>query len=251
MGQLLQTDLDVFHGPSTQDHFHQFSIDKVIDELKTNAPDLVEFFGMLGQTNRHDEQDDLARLGQLRLMTSMATLLKCRSVQVLGIQLLLTFMLIARSTSKQVKSVQAHVHACEIVTLIGNASLVSSLHNTNKRVGTRLIVLQNSYAGNSYITITVHNYNVQAIAVLNHIGVCTSHTMAWKYLRQLTTEARYLETIRSGHWIWVYDNLNLHQRIRHEREVHAIGCLNDKRSFQYCTYRLSFNNDECGLPTSH
>ena len=23
--------------------------------------------------------------------------------------------------------------------------------------------------------------------------------------------------VREGHWIWVYDNLNMHQRVRHER----------------------------------
>ena len=50
------------------------------------------------------------------------------------------------------------------------------------------------------------------------MGVCTSYNTMWKYLKQLTNEARYLEMIRSGHWLWVYDNLNLMQSIRHERE---------------------------------
>ena len=36
-------------------------------------------------------------------------------------------------------------------------------------------------------------------------------------LRQLTTQARYSDMVREGHWIWVYDNLNMHQRVRHER----------------------------------
>lgn len=34
----------------------------------------------------------------------------------------------------------------------------------------------------------------------------------------LTTEARYQEMIRSGYWMWVYDNLNILQRVRHERQ---------------------------------
>lgn len=45
-----------------------------------------------------------------------------------------------------------------------------------------------------------------------------SYTTSWKYLMALTTEARYQEVIRSGQWMWVYDNLNIHQRVRHERQ---------------------------------
>ena len=41
------------------------------------------------------------------------------------------------------------------------------------------------------------------------MGVCVSHMTAWKYLRQLTQEAKYLDVVRQGHWLWVYDNLNL------------------------------------------
>ena len=55
------------------------------------------------------------------------------------------------------------------------------------------------------------------MAVLNHAGVCVSHTTAWKYLRKLTDEAMYLNRIQDGHWIWAYDNLNIYQRVRHER----------------------------------
>ena len=50
------------------------------------------------------------------------------------------------------------------------------------------------------------------------MGVCVSYVTAWKYLRQLTLEARYLEVVRHGHWLWVYDNLNLLRSVRHERE---------------------------------
>ena len=56
------------------------------------------------------------------------------------------------------------------------------------------------------------------MAVLNHASVCVSYVSAWQYLRQLTTEAQYLEVVREGHWIWVYDNVNIHQKVRHERE---------------------------------
>ena len=59
---------------------------------------------------------------------------------------------------------------------------------------------------------------MQAIATLNYAGVCSSYISAWKYLQQLTLEANYREAVKTGHWQWVYDNVNMHQRVRHERE---------------------------------
>lgn len=57
----------------------------------------------------------------------------------------------------------------------------------------------------------------QALTVLNHAGICLSYTSAWKHLRELTAEAKYQEVVKTGHWLWVYDNLNVHQKVRHER----------------------------------
>ena len=45
-----------------------------------------------------------------------------------------------------------------------------------------------------------------------------SYSSTWAYLMKLTQDARYTEQVQAGHWIWVYDNLNLHQTVRHERE---------------------------------
>ena len=45
-----------------------------------------------------------------------------------------------------------------------------------------------------------------------------SYSSTWDYLMKLTLEAQYTEQVQDGHWIWVYDNLNLHQTVRHERE---------------------------------
>ena len=50
------------------------------------------------------------------------------------------------------------------------------------------------------------------------MGVSVSYSGAWKYLKQLTNESMYTEAVRSGHWLWVYDNLNIHKSVRHERE---------------------------------
>ena len=49
--------------------------------------------------------------------------------------------------------------------------------------------------------------------------------MAWKYLQQLAAEANYLEVVREGTWLWVYDNFNLNLRVRHEREVRLAESL--------------------------
>ena len=53
--------------------------------------------------------------------------------------------------------------------------------------------------------------------MLNHAGVCVSYTTAWKYLKKLTVESRYLDIVREEHWIWAYDNLNINLKVRHER----------------------------------
>ncbi len=85
------------------------------------------------------------------------------------------------------------------------------------------------------------------------MGVCASYTTAWKYLKALTTEARYLETIRSGHWIWAYDNLNLKQHIRHEREgksVHVIEHYTQLITLLFDN-RLSLIHDECDVTVGH
>lgn len=31
-------------------------------------------------------------------------------------------------------------------------------------------------------------------------------------------ESKYEDVIQNDHWMWVYDNLNIHQRVRHERQ---------------------------------
>lgn len=103
MNQLLQADLSVHHGPNTINNFEEFSVDVIFEELRRYAPDVYKLFCTIGQTSRHNEENELSRLSQLRVMTSMTTLLK--SIQVLGAQLLIAFMLIACSTSKQVRKI--------------------------------------------------------------------------------------------------------------------------------------------------
>ena len=46
---------------------------------------------------------------------------------------------------------------------------------------------------------------LQVITVLNHAGFCTSYTTAWKYLKHLTQESKYLEIIREGYCLRKFD----------------------------------------------
>lgn len=96
-------DLQVAHGPDTHKHLESFSMDTVIAELQANVPDLYSLFMALGDVERNRrEDDDTTPLEKIRATAALCTLLKARSAKVKGIQLLLGFMLVARSTNRQV-----------------------------------------------------------------------------------------------------------------------------------------------------
>ena len=92
-----------YHGPDTVDHFYSFSIDHVISELHTHASDVFRLFNLIGKVERHEDSEH-TKVAQLQSVSSLLNL-KCRSVKVLEVQLLLTFMLIARATNKQVSTI--------------------------------------------------------------------------------------------------------------------------------------------------
>lgn len=93
----------VHHGPDTLDHMEKFSLDAIITEIRAHAPDVFRLINVIGGSDRLADSD-ITQVTQLRSVSSLLTLLKCRSVKVLGVQLLLTFMLIARATSRQVNT---------------------------------------------------------------------------------------------------------------------------------------------------
>ena len=94
MDDILTKGCQVIHGPDTPEHFQQFSIDSVIDVYK--------LFMELGNTDRNVPLHGGHDAEKVRAVTSVCTLLKARSVRVKGIQLLISFMLIARATSRKV-----------------------------------------------------------------------------------------------------------------------------------------------------
>ena len=97
---VLDTRYQVYHGPNTLKNFHNFSIESVISELQNHAPDVFQLLQLVGKIS--DQECDGRILHNLRPLTAMIALLKNRSVRLLGVQLLLTFTLIARATNKQV-----------------------------------------------------------------------------------------------------------------------------------------------------
>ena len=80
----------VHNGPNSVQRFHTFSIDHVIAELKTHAPDLYKLLLSLESTHAVEE-GEVSSLSELRAATSMCILMKNRSLRVLGLQLLLTY----------------------------------------------------------------------------------------------------------------------------------------------------------------
>ena len=49
----LQHGHHIIHGPNTPDHFHDFSMEAIIDEIRTSAPSVYQLFLHLGNTGRN------------------------------------------------------------------------------------------------------------------------------------------------------------------------------------------------------
>ena len=105
MQSLLNPNMLAYHGPDTIAHLQGFSIDSIIEEFTTKAPDVMDLIRQLGNCGRFegtDSDDEKVRAATLRTATSLCAILKCRSTKVLGLQLFLSIMLIVRAAHKQV-----------------------------------------------------------------------------------------------------------------------------------------------------
>ena len=80
--------------------FNKFSSDSIIDEFRVHAPELWKLFIIIAQGESPSVGDED---NTTKVVVSLCTLLKGRSKRVLGLQLLISFMLIARATSKRVR----------------------------------------------------------------------------------------------------------------------------------------------------
>ena len=103
MSRTVNCRLQVSHGPNTLENFHQFSLESVIEELPSNAPDVFQLLTALCTMPDADVSPH-----QL-IVTAMVTLLKSLR-QPAGSPTLLTFTLIARATSKQVRCQQVQLN---------------------------------------------------------------------------------------------------------------------------------------------
>ena len=92
------------HGPDTLPRLTEFSFDGIINEFKTYTPELYCLFQKLGDTERHLSplQSGLC-VEEMKAMMSLCALFNARSQRFNGLQLLISFMLVARGTGKQVK----------------------------------------------------------------------------------------------------------------------------------------------------
>lgn len=55
--QLMHSSRAVYHGPDTLEYFDSFSIDGVISEIRTYAPDLLHLLHVIGWVDRHENPD--------------------------------------------------------------------------------------------------------------------------------------------------------------------------------------------------
>ena len=205
---LLKPEHAVYHGPDNIIHFKSFNVDTVIAEMRDFAPNLYGLLKSMGKGTSTNDGTQLYR--------------RCES---------------------------GHFPQHSVEVSIGQSSRSSAAHNSdaiiskiNKQTGKK-----SHYNFICTYILLKYNYFHQAITVLNHAGVCVSYQTAWKYLQQLTTEARYHEIVQSGHWQWVFDNLNMNQRVRHEREgttTHILYMYMHEHTIYFNINRSSFHHDE-------
>ena len=101
VNSLLNPTLALYHGPNTIENFEAFSMESLMAEFTSLAPNLYTLVTTLtGQTEQCT--DNIAGSNDIMTVMSLCTLLKCKSQKVLGMQLQIALMLLARSTNKQV-----------------------------------------------------------------------------------------------------------------------------------------------------
>ena len=101
MDSLIKHSNQILHGPNTPARFPAFSMAVVTEEIQSIAPDVYQLFIELGGTERN-ATDTETSVEQKKAVMSLCTTLNARCRTANGLQLLLSFMLIARATSKQV-----------------------------------------------------------------------------------------------------------------------------------------------------
>ena len=105
---MLQKGSFVTRGPDNVDNFTNFSLDAIISELQQYAPDLFSLFMELGETS--PEIGAQRGYKEIIATSALCSLLGAHSSRAKGMQLLIGLMLIARSTSPQVRYICTRTH---------------------------------------------------------------------------------------------------------------------------------------------
>ena len=89
-------------GPDSHERLSEFSVDAIISEVSECSPGLYQFFFQLVGDTAHSSK--LAQLDlnvqEMKVIMSLCTTLNARCNRFKGVQLLLSFMLIASGTRK-------------------------------------------------------------------------------------------------------------------------------------------------------
>ena len=91
----------LLHGPDTVECFEQFSKSAVIAELQSSCPEVYKLVQQLGSTQRN-ARDGALPDKELKGLMAICTLSNVLSARVKGLQLMVSLMLVARVTGRQV-----------------------------------------------------------------------------------------------------------------------------------------------------
>ena len=98
--QVISYNEQAFHGPDSTENIAKFSLDTLVDELRSQAPSLYGLLQDVGHTSRNESTTERICTEELKTVTSMCVLLNARTNRCNGMQLLISLMLIARATNK-------------------------------------------------------------------------------------------------------------------------------------------------------
>ena len=147
--------LSLLDGPVSLPSLEMFSVREIQQTLETYSPRLWTLLQRLVHSPCVDSSSEAS--ARTKATISESLILKHRDPRASGMQLLTTFMLIAKGTNKEV------------------------------------------------------------ITHLNHMGVCMSYSQAWRRLKSIASDPAGLQQLVDKPLLWVYDNLNIYQRVHHER----------------------------------
>lgn len=91
----------VTEGANSLESFYALNLDVIVGELQSRAPDLYNLYMMLGDAKRNQQKEEVTT-EEVKAVTSMCSMLNARSARMKGLQLLISMMLVARATSRQV-----------------------------------------------------------------------------------------------------------------------------------------------------